>query len=59
MTLSGLRKIEVVGRDRFRGCCISRIDLVPVACKGGREGGPDDAQFLAYRASPSDGPSIS
>lgn len=59
MTLSGLRKIEVVGRDRSRGCSIGTIDLVPVACEGGREGGPDDARFLAYRTSPSDGPSIS
>lgn len=43
MTLSGLRRIEVVGRDRFRGCPVGRIDFVPGACEGGREGGPDDA----------------
>lgn len=48
MILSGLRKIEVVGRDRFRRCPVGRIDFVPVACEGGREGDPDDAQFLAW-----------
>lgn len=47
-TLSGPRKTEVVGRDRFRRCSIGRTDLVPVAFEGGREGGPDDAQFLAW-----------
>ena len=43
MTLSGLRKVEVVGRDRFKRCSISRIDVVPVACEGAREGSPDAA----------------
>lgn len=47
MMLSELRKVEVVGRDRFKSCSISRIDIVPVACEGAREGSPNDAQFLA------------
>lgn len=47
MIPSGLRKVEVFGRDRFQIHPVGRLDIVPVACEGGRGGSPADAQFLA------------